>query len=81
MNPKIEARKKYINKLKSFIFLIFIISISIIAIVNTIYFQTIEEFNINNFLTLLPFNLIGLSITLNSIMVIVFNLIKYLYRE
>ena len=81
MNPKIEARKKYINKLKSLIFLIFIISISIIAIINTLYFQTIEEFNINNFLTLLPFNLIGLSITLNSIMVIVFNLIKYLYRE
>lgn len=80
MNPKAEAHKKYMNKLKSLVYIIFIISISIIGIINTLYFQTVDEFNLNNFLTLLPFNLIGLSITLNSIMIIVFNLIKYLYR-
>lgn len=79
MNPQIEARKKYLSKLKNLTFLIFIISISIVIIVNTLYFQNIAEFNLENFLNLLPFNLIGLSITLNSIMIIIFNIIKYLY--
>ena len=81
MNPQIEARKKYLNKLKNLTYLIFIISLSIIIIVNAIYFQNIAEFNLENFLNLLPFNLIGLSITLNSVMVILFNIIKYIYDE
>ena len=81
MNPQIEARKKYLNKLKNLTYLIFTISLSIIIIVNAIYFQNIAVFNLENFLNLLPFNLIGLSITLNSVMVILFNIIKYLYDE
>ena len=81
MNPQIEARKKYLNKLKNLTYLIFTISLSIIIIVNVIYFQNIAVFNLENFLNLLPFNLIGLSITLNSVMVILFNIIKYLYHE
>ena len=81
MNPQIEARKKYLNKLKNLTYLIFTISLSIIIIVNAIYFQNIAVFNLENFLNLLPFNLIGLSITINSVMVILFNIIKYLYHE
>lgn len=81
MNPQKEANKKYSNKLNSLVYLIFIISISIIIIANTIYFQNIAELNLENFLILLPFNLIGLSITLHSIMIIVFNLIKFLYKK
>lgn len=81
MNPQLEARKKYLSKLRNLICLIFIISLSIIIIVNAIYFQNIAEFNLENFLNLLPFNLIGLSITLNSVMVILFNIIKYIYNE
>ena len=80
MNPKIEARKKYLCQLKNLIYLIFIISISIIIIVNLIYFQNVQKFSLENFLKLLPFNLIGLSLTLNSVMVIIFNLIKYIYN-
>lgn len=81
MNPQQEANKIYSKKLKSLVTIIFTISITIIIAVNIIYFQNFSEFNLDNFLVMLPFNLIGLSITLNSVMVILFNLIKYLYKN
>ena len=63
------------NDVDKVISCIFAISIMIIIIFNLLYFNTFgPKFNTTNFLSLLPFNLIGLSITLYLVMVITYNL-------
>ena len=78
MNKSKEVQKDYTNELHSVIFIIFIISLTIVILANKIYFSSGINFNLENFLMLLPFNLIGLSITLYTIMVILYNIAKHL---
>jgi len=76
MNKSKEIQKNYSNELHSVIFVIFIISLTIVILANKIYFSTGINFNLENFLMLLPFNLIGLSISLYVVMIILYNIAK-----
>jgi len=76
MNKSKEIQKNYTNELHSVIFVIFIISLTIVILANKIYFSTGINFNLENFLMLLPFNLIGLSISLYVVMIILYNIAK-----
>ena len=62
--------------LKIFVFIIFFLSFSFVTIVNVSYFQEVK-FNTDNFLTLLPINLILLSITLKIVVFFIYNLGKF----
>lgn len=77
MNKKNENFKNEINKTIIFIFLV---GLSIVIIANFLYFYNSEnKFNSENFLNLLPFNLIGLSLSLHLVMIITYNLGKITY--
>lgn len=76
MNNSNENKKDYSNDLKNIVLIIFIISLTIVVMANKIYFSTGVEFNIENFLMLLPFNLIGLSMTLYIVMILIYNIAK-----
>ena len=74
MNKKNQYFKNEINKTIIFIFLL---SLSIVIITNIIYFNSSGyKFNSENFLSILPFNLIGLSLSLHLVMIIIYNLGK-----
>ena len=76
MNKSKEIQKNYSNELHSVIFVIFIISLTIVILANKIYFSTGINFNLENFLILINFNLIGLSISLYVVMIILYNIAK-----
>ena len=74
MNKKNQYFKNEINKT---IIFIFFLSLSIVIITNIIYFNSSgNKFNSENFLSILPFNLIGLSLSLHLVMIIIYNLGK-----
>ncbi len=74
MNKKNQYFKNEINKT---IIFIFFLSLSIVIITNIIYFNSSRnKFNSENFLSILPFNLIGLSLSLHLVMIIIYNLGK-----
>jgi hypothetical protein len=74
MNKKNEHFKNEINKT---IIFIFFLGLSIVIIANIFYFNLSGiKFNSENFLTILPFNLIGLSLSLHLVMIIIYNLGK-----
>jgi len=76
-NQKLE-NKNYKKKLNIVSLSIFIISFTIIFLVNIIYYSSGVEFNTENFLTLLPINLIGLSLTLYCVLIIIYNVLRLL---
>ena len=79
---KLEERKKYSSRLNNLVINLFIISISILIIVNLIYFSTTEtKLNLDNLLMLLPFNLLGLSLILYCTLIVLYNLLKYIKKE
>ena len=73
--------KNYKKKLNIVSLSIFIISFTIIFLVNIIYYSSGVDFNTENFLTLLPINLIGLSLTLYCVLVIIYNTLKLLSNK
>lgn len=74
MNKKNEHFKNEINKT---IIFIFFLALSIVIFCNIIYFNLSGiKFNSDNFLSILPFNLIGLSLSLHLVMIIIYNLGK-----
>lgn len=70
--------KELSNDFSSLVFMIFIISFIIVFIANYIYYTSGIEFSTENFLMLLPFNLIGLSLTLYTVMIVLYNIAKQL---
>ena len=73
--------KNHSKKLNNLVLTIFIISLTIMLIVNTVYFSSVTEFTLDNFLSLLPFNLLGLSLTLYCVMIVLYNLLKLLTKN
>lgn len=71
-----DIKKDFSDELHSLVLVIFIISLTIVFIANNIYYSTGVEFNTENFLMLLPFNLMGLSLTLYTVMIILYNIVK-----
>ena len=78
MDKSKEIQKDYSSELRNVVLIIFIISLIIVFIANKIYFLTGIEFNVENFLMLLPFNLMGLSLTLYIVMIMLYNIAKSL---
>jgi len=80
MNTSKDSKdsKELSNELSSLVLMIFIISFMIIFIANYIYYTSGIEFNTENFLMLLPFNLIGLSGTIYTVMILLYNIAKQL---
>ena len=79
MNTSIDSKsikKDFSDELHSLVLVIFIISLTIVLIANKIYYSTGIEFNTENFLMLLPFNLMGLSLTLYTVMIVLYNITK-----
>jgi len=67
----------YNDEIKKAIVFIFLLSLTIIIFFNIMFFNTTNyEFNTEMFLTLLPFNLMGLSITLYLVLVLFYNVGK-----
>ena len=72
MNNK---NNKYNTELRKAIGFVFLLSLSIVIGVNIVYFNALGyKFNTENFLSVLPFNLIGLSLSLYLVMIIIYNL-------
>ena len=72
MNTK---NNKYNTKLRRAVGFIFLLSLSIVVGVNIVFFNTSGyKFNTEMFLTILPLNLIGLSLSLYLVMIIIYNL-------
>ena len=66
---------KYNTELRKAIGFVFLLSLSIVIGVNIVYFNALGyKFNTENFLSVLPFNLIGLSLSLYLVMIIIYNL-------
>lgn len=66
---------KYNTELRRAVGFIFLLSLSILVGVNIVFFNASGyKFNTENFLTVLPFNLIGLSLSLYLVMIIIYNL-------
>tara|TARA_B100000902_G_C27322055_1_gene925403 strand:- start:4485 stop:4727 length:243 start_codon:yes stop_codon:yes gene_type:complete len=73
---------KYNSDVQRAIAFIFLISLAIIIFFNIAFFKTTTyEFNTEMFLTLLPFNLIGLSSTLYLVLIIFYNIGKTLIKD
>lgn len=71
-----SIKNGFSDELHSLVLVIFITSLIIVFIANNIYYSTGVEFNTENFLMLLPFNLMGLSLTLYAVMIILYNIAK-----
>jgi hypothetical protein len=72
-----KKTENYNTELRRAIGFIFLLSMSIVIGANIIYFNASGyKFNTDNFLALLPFNLIGLSTSLYLVMIIIYNLGK-----
>jgi len=72
MNNK---NNKYNTELRRAIGCIFLLSLSIVIGVNAVFFNASGyKFNTENFLSVLPFNLIGLSLSLYLVMIVIYNL-------
>jgi len=72
MNNK---NNKYNTELRRAIGFIFLLSLSIVIGVNAVFFNASGyKFNTENFLSVLPFNLIGLSLSLYLVMIVIYNL-------
>ena len=72
---------EYNTEMKRAIAFIFLISLAIVIFFNITFFNTTNyEFNTEMFLTLLPFNLIGLSTTLYLVLIIFYNIGKSIIK-
>jgi uncharacterized membrane protein len=71
-----DIKKNYSKELQHLVLVIFMISLTIVILANSIYYSSGANFNTENFLMLLPFNLLGLSFTLYVVMIILYNLTK-----
>ena len=70
-------KTRYTSKLKTFVMMIFLLSLIFVGLTNIMYFQKVE-FTAENFLLLLPLNLIGLSYTIYMMLATFYNLAKYI---
>ena len=74
-----KKKDEYNTEAKRAIAFIFLISLIIVIFFNiSFFYSTNYEFNTEMFLTLLPFNLIGLSSTLYLVLIIFYNIGKSL---
>jgi hypothetical protein len=65
----------YNTELRRAVAFIFLLSLSIVIGANIVFFNASGyKFNTENFLTVLPFNLIGLSLSLYLVMIVIYNL-------
>tara|TARA_B100001248_G_C27396302_1_gene465814 strand:+ start:2934 stop:3146 length:213 start_codon:yes stop_codon:yes gene_type:complete len=68
---------KYEKRIKKTLGFIFLMSLSLVTALNIFYFNfTKIKFTSDNFLALLPFNLILLSLSLKLLLVIYINILK-----
>ena len=76
-----NRKNDYNTEMKRAIAIIFLISLVIMIFFNIAFFNTTNyEFNTEMFLTLLPFNLIGLSTTLYLVLIIFYNIGKSIIK-
>lgn len=72
-------KTKYNDDVKKAIAFIFLLSLIIVIILNVAFYNLTDfKFNTEMFLSLLPFNLIGLSLTLYVVLAIFYNIGKSL---
>ena len=77
-----NKEQEYNTELRRAIGFIFLLSLSIVVGVNIAYFNVSGyKFNTENFLALLPFNLMGLSLSLYLVMIIIYNLGKMVLKN
>lgn len=75
-SKSIDIKKKNSDDLHNLVLIIFMISLTIVILANSIYYSSGVQLNTENFLMLLPFNLLGLSITLYAVMIVLYNIAK-----
>ena len=74
-----NEKYKYNEDVKKAIAFIFLLSLIIVVIINITFFNLTDyKFNTEMFLSILPFNLIGLSLTLYVVLAIFYNIGKSL---